>query len=373
MNMSGSRRMAIESAHTADTAALSTGSAESPKAELRSGVTSPPLIRTSERAAFNRCRWAWNLSYLQELRPKRSGPALRFGTLVHEALAAYYKIGRKRGPHPSKTFLEVYERDVKEAGEFFVYNEDEGTFEDEKWLDAREMGAELLEMYVEEYGTDKNWEVLATEQPFQVPVRNPRTSRVLFHYAGILDLVMREISTNRVWIWDHKTTAAVDLTALGLNEQFGSYWAFGVQWLREQGIIHPRYFDDLSGLMVNYLRRARRDDRPRNALGQSLNKDGSVSKRQQAPIFHREPTWRTDHDRDEVVRRALNDHREMEMVKRGDLALRKNPSPWNCRGCAWLDVCELHETGHDWEIMLNGTTESWSPYDEHEIRDAEQK
>jgi hypothetical protein len=69
----------------------------------------------------------------------------------------------------------------------------------------------------------------------------------------------------------------------------------------------------------------------------------------------------------------MNDFREMEMARRGDLPINKRPGMFNCRGCSWLDACELHETGADWERFVVGTTEEYDPYSEHEIRDAELK
>jgi hypothetical protein len=292
--------------------------------------------------------------------------------LIHEALAEYYVIGKKRKPKVLvPAFRAAYERDITAAGEFVVYGEDGDPDADEKWINALDLGVEMLEMYIERYGDDKGWEVLATEQPFRVPVYNPRNGRYLFTYAGILDLIMREIPKDRIWIWDHKTTGSINLRALGLNEQFGSYWTFGTEWIKEQGLLKDKDFQDLSGLMVNYLRRARRDDRPRDAEGHALNKDGSVSKRQQAAVFHREPTFRSLDDRERVRRRAMNDNREMQMVRAGTLPADKSPSIFNCPSCPWLDACELHETGADWERFVEATTEKYDPYSQHEIESAE--
>lgn len=333
------------------------------------------LVRTSERSAFKKCRWAWDLSFLQGLRQRRDAPVLRFGTLVHIALAEWYVPGKKRGKNPVKAFLKAYDEEIRIGGEFTIVADvdDADPEADKKWSDARELGVDMLEMYLETYGDDKDWEVLATEQAFRVPVFSPKNGRYLFTYAGILDLVCRQRSTGRIWIWDHKTTIAINLRALGLNEQFGSYWAFGTEWLQNEGIINSKQFNDLSGLMVNYLRRARRDDRPRNELGQALNKDGSVSKRQQAEVFHREPTYRSMEDRERVRRRAMNDWWEMEQVRRGKLEADKSPSIFNCPNCPWLDVCELHETGNDWEYYLARTTEEYDPYEIHEIEDSEKR
>lgn len=332
------------------------------------------LVRSSERSAFKKCRWMWDLSFNESLRQRRDGPVLRFGSLIHEALAEYYVKGRKRKPKLLvPAFVKAYERDVADAGEFVVYGDYGDPDVDEKWTSALELGVDMLEMYIERYGDDKGWEVLATEQPFKVPVRHPRTRKLMFYYVGILDLVMREISTGRVWIWDHKTTGSINLRALGINEQFGSYWTFGTEWIQKQGLLQKSDYNDLSGLMVNYLRRARRDDRPMNAEGQALNKDGTVSKRQQAPVFHREPTFRTMEDRERVRRRAMNDFREMEMVRAGTLAADKSPSIFNCPSCQWLDACELHETGADWERFVEATTERYDAYSQHSIEEAEKR
>lgn len=330
------------------------------------------LIRTSEQQSYNRCKWAWDLSYNKKLRQKRPGPVLRFGTIVHEALAAYYIPGRKRGEHPAKAFIKAYEKDVAEAGEFVIRGIDSET-DEAKWEDARELGVDMLTAYVETYRGDPDWEVVATEQAFQAPVRHPRTGRVLFEMVGILDLIMRQRSTGRIWVWDHKTTDSINrwLKTLSLNPQASNYWTFGAPWMREQGIISPRVYNDLSGLMFNFLRRARQDERPRNALGQYLNKDGSVSKKQPATYFHREPTYRSDYDKGETLRRALNTNREMEMVKDGRLATVKSPNTMICAGCGWYDVCELHEYGQDWHLLLDAITEEWDPYEAHEIRDDE--
>jgi hypothetical protein len=297
---------------------------------------------------------------------------LRFGTLVHEALAGYYIPGKKRGPHPSKLFLQAFEKNVQDLGDFRIKLTDE---EDSKWEDVRELGVELLDDYVELYRGDSDWEVIAAECPFEAPVYHPRTGVLLFYYAGIVDLIMRQRSTGRIFVWDHKTTDSIGrwLRTLGMNEQATAYWTHAVPWMREQGLINARIFNDMSGLYFNFLRRARREDRPMNELGQALNKDGTVSKRQQAVRFHREPTYRSEGDRERMMQRTLDDYQEITMVENGELPIKKMPDPFKCGMCGWLDICELHETGADWDVLLEGITEEWNPYAEHEIRYDEQQ
>ena len=48
-----------------------------------------PMLRNSERGALKKCEFLWDLTYNQHLKPQRDTPALRFGSLIHKALAAY--------------------------------------------------------------------------------------------------------------------------------------------------------------------------------------------------------------------------------------------------------------------------------------------
>src|SRR5215471_16526948 len=49
----------------------------------------------------------------------------------------------------------------------------------------------MLENYVDEYGTDPDYEVLVMEMPFQVIVPHRATGEPLFLYTGVIDRVWR--------------------------------------------------------------------------------------------------------------------------------------------------------------------------------------
>lgn len=364
-----------------------------------------PMVRTSERLLYKRCRWAWDRDFNDRMRPRRAAPALRFGSLVHKSLERYYKVGTKRGPAPAKTFYKLFQADVEEQGALGFHDEDG------KWADAGEMGVQLLEDYVLEYGKDERYEVIATEQAFQVPVFGP-TGKVVAIYTGIVDGIWRDLNDDLLFVTDHKTAAAINTGYLALDEQAGAYWTYGQQWIRERGLIKPE--DELAGMLYNFLRKAKRDDRPRNADGHYLNKPtkavlldaalakapagrtaalkkmkvdelvayigadaaaqlGEVSKDQPAPRYHREKVWRDEADQEAVRARVLEELREMRLVRRGKLAAYKSPSALHCNGCGYRDICELHETGHDWEEVMNQTMETWDPYAAHEIEEAEHR
>src|ERR1043166_425769 len=121
-----------------------------------------PIVRTSERGAFGRCPQKWWWKYQKGLNPKgETTDALWFGIGVHIALAEWYQKGKKRGPHPADTF-EAW------AGDEFreIRSSREDWDELPKYEDATELGISMLEGYVDEYGKDPSWHVIATEMPF---------------------------------------------------------------------------------------------------------------------------------------------------------------------------------------------------------------
>lgn len=309
------------------------------------------LVRTSERSQFKRCRQAWWWAYVDHLKPATAAPALRFGGLVHAALAERYPPGVKRGPHPARTFERLYQQELETATAFGFRDED-GT-----WQSAGELGVAMLEGFVDTYGKDEQYRVVATEQTFQVGYRG-------FLYVGTFDGVWQDRSNKRILFKEWKTSADNRTRHLALDEQAGAYWTFGPPWLRRQGILEPG--QELTGILYTFLRKAKPDDRPRNAAGLYLNKDGSVSKVQPPPLFHREWVYRDAGDRRSVRERVLAEVTEMRMVRRGRLAVYKNPNQFNCAGCGFRDICELHETGADWEAVAKATMVPWGPYDAHD-------
>jgi RecB family exonuclease len=321
-------------------------------------VSSPILLRTSERSAFKRCRQHWWWAYEDHLKPKVEKPALRFGTLIHKALETRYPKGIKRGPHPAIAFAQLYEEQLKELDKFGFKDED-GV-----WTEAAGMGEAMLNGYIDKYGDDDEFEVLATEQTFGVPVYNA-AGRLMFSYVGTLDGIWRSRANKRIVINDYKTATSISTAHLPLDEQAGAYWRFGVEWMVLNGILQPNQQPER--IMFNFLRKAMPDQRPTNAAGNYLNQDGTISKKQPPPYFHREYVYRDAADLRNVALRAYQEAREHALVRSGKLAVYKNPGPFTCMGCGFKDMCELHEAGADWESYRDMTMTEWDPYDAHEI------
>lgn len=337
------------------------------------------LVRNSEVQTWKTCRWRWGWTYRDQRQAAQSAGALRFGTLVHAALAAYYVPGTKRGPAPWQTFEKLYweEAEVMQGRGFEV-------FSDDTWVDALELGAAMLHGYAERYAAeDEDYRVLSSEQTFQLPVRAPELRVPLaatafltlpaftFKAVGTFDGVWEHRPTGRLIFKEFKTAKAIHLDGLPMDEQAGMYWTYGPKWLRRQGLLRPE--DNLSHIMYTFLRKAKPDTTSkRNAEGHVLNKDGTVSARQPAPFFARVPVYRDAADRKNMHERVVQEARDLVLARLGQLPLYKNPGMLhfpNCRMCAVREACEVHETGGDWQAVLEQITVPWNPYADHELRE----
>lgn len=375
-------------------------------------------IRTSERKLWGQCRQAWWWAYVERLRSRQSRPALRFGDLVHRALDPWYTPGTKRGEHPALTFRRLFEEQLEEGySEFHIRQDD-----DEGWIDALSLGVDMLEHYVEHWGNDERLRVIAPEFAFQAPMTDARGKpltaidvdgkRKRVVYVGQFDIVVEDMETGQKGLIETKTAATIATVHLPIDEQAGSYWAFAPQVLNDIGALSED--EDLDFIMYNFLRKAKRDARPKNAKGQFLNKPtktalqekakelgiaykantkidelaailtnagvdvallGEPSKSQPPPYFVRQRIYRTADSRENLLQRVRMQAWEMSLSRQGKLPVYKNPSgsypDVHCNGCEFRDMCELHENGKEWEELRDMTMTTWDPYEAHNDSDAE--
>lgn len=304
--------------------------------------------------------WYW--SYVDHLRTPDPDVKLVFGDLVHQALAKYYKPGRKRGPHPAGTFEDLCIK-LKDKDDITHY-----VWSDDVMMDMMDLGIEMLTRYVNHWiEQDKEYEVIASEQVFQVPIGRIDGKKIM--YVGTVDGVWRHLPTRKIRFAEHKTAASIGKAALAMDEQIGAYWAFAPRWLKMKGILGPD--EALDGILYNWLRKA--VPNPENIFddqGRKLNKDGSISKQQAPPYFERANTFRGATEGKRVKERVLLQVRDMlEAKAHPELHIYKNPGPQfmpNCQFCSFRDACELHETGNDYEAFIKAAYTTWDPYDAHE-------
>lgn len=329
-------------------------------------VTAVPVkIRTSERTALMRCEQRWYWAYVDLLKPLARSAPLTFGDLVHQALAGWYlpepprskREKPKRGPHPAATFLDIYDR-----GQF-----DFGWGDTDHYVDARERGEEMLVNYVEFWGDDRRYRIVAPEIPFQIPiVHNKRT---IATYVGTCDALMQDLETGQYGFLETKTAKSISTVHLSFDEQAGSYWTYGPALLRKMGLL--QHDEDVDFILYNFLRKGAKDPRPVDDMGRALNKNGTVSKQQPAPLFSRKPVRRAMHERKMLHKRVIAQAAIMADLRSG----KREPIKSVLNGCAGMykcefrDMCEIHEQGGDWEEFRDLTMETWEPYEIHEGRD----
>lgn len=314
------------------------------------------MVRNSERNTFARCRQRWQWAYRDYLTPKNVKPALRFGDLIHQALAAYYKPSRvltkiNRGAHPTDTFVKLYDAQLQEYTNFGMYTEED------EWTNARDLGVAMLDNYIDHYGEDDRYVCVKPEVPGEVDLYDGDTYVCTFVFQ--FDAVIYDRQKGEYGLFEHKTAKTIKTVHLGMDEQAGSYWAVGPAFFGAKGL------PPLKFVLYNFLRKGFKDERPTNELGQSLNKDGTVSKRQPSPLFHRENVRRGAGSSQTVLDRMVDQALEMQMIDRGELPPLKTITSDCSWQCDFFEMCELHERGADWQEYKRLSMTTWDPYSAH--------
>lgn len=321
-----------------------------------------PVLTTSERTAFRRCPQKWWWRYRCGLVPRGdSADALWFGIGIHEALAIWYQLGLKRGRHPAAYFEEW-------CGEEERYIRANFADRDKEWIDgpkfenARELGINMLERYVEYYGKDQEWDVIAIEHPFRTRLKT--NGEPFVEFWSTWDGVYRDLRDGQVYLMEHKTATAIQLAYLALDDQAGAYWAVADPYLRAQGILGKN--ERIAGITFNFLRKSMGDDRPKDEQGQYLNKDGSVSKKQPPPYFVRETVPRTPAEGRTQLQRMANEVQWMNAIRDGSMPLIKNTGK-DCTYCEFFLMCQLHERGGTgWQALRDADFDQLNPYERYE-------
>lgn len=301
-------------------------------------MTDEIMIRTSERKTFRNCPQAWWWQYMEGLTPKGApASALWFGTGVHYALAEWYAEGFDRGPHPATTFKRWVGKEVREYVET-----SRNDFGDREFENARVLGVSMLTRYVDKYGEDEDLETLAIEQPFQVDITD-EDGHYVCTAVGTFDGVNHDHTDGQNYLWEHKTASQISTAFLALDDQAGTYFSVADVVLRAQGILGKR--DRIHGVLYNYLRKAKPDDRDQDESGRYLNKDGTVSKKQPPPEFHREVIERNQSEVNRQIARLRDDALWMQAMRDGKMPLIKNTS-FRCPQCRFFELCQLDEKGN---------------------------
>jgi hypothetical protein len=332
----------------------------------------PPLVRTSERNDHAKCPWLWQQRWLNGLTPVREPTWAVFGIAWHRAMEVYYPIGRKRGKLTDaiEMFLDSLDDQGRKIGvdieelEEGERSKQEARGKKVKLIPARELGPEMLRAYHDYYRGDPDWEVVHTEQTFQIDVPDPDFPReTIIVLAGTWDLLIWNRDKRRYELVDHKSAKTIPGWGyLDLDNQAGTYPWVAKEVLVHKGILTKK--DVISGIWFSYAKKAPPDPRPTNAAGEALNKDGTVSKTQPAKRFERYWSPRTSQQIVAQARRVQKQAIIMEGQRNGELPIYKTPNH-ECERCVLFDMCTLEEQGDDWEFYRDEMFKYRDPYRDH--------
>lgn len=170
-------------------------------------------ISYSEADTYRQCALKHQLKYIERWRSDETAPALSRGTQLHAALEYHYQ--------------QLQLRDVTKDADVDVLAKTHAALV-EKGLIHDEGGDEavtwMLEGYLDFYGCDNAWEIVATEQDFEVPLYDYDGKESRFVLRGRIDLIVKNKGTSKIFVVDHKTCSNLPTEkALEFDEQMAFY------------------------------------------------------------------------------------------------------------------------------------------------------
>lgn len=327
--------------------------------------TDIPILRSTERSDFLRCQQRWQWAWRYGLVTPNISEALWFGIGIHKALAYYYQPGKKR----NLDFIDVWRDYCANDADSLQLKEE--VFQD-RYFELVFLGETMLEEYHKFYGGDLDWDIIATEEIFRLPIirdwytpdENPTSveDKITAWYMSAWDAVYRD-ADGIYWLLETKTRKQIKLGFLPLNNQGGSYYAAANLILKERGLLSKN--ENIGGVNYNFLRKALPSTKPRDAEGYVLNKDGSRSKVQPAALFVREFVEKTPNESYRQVRRMAQEVDQMNLLREKFITPTKNPTD-DCEwDCAFFQMCQLHEQGSDWRQFMNDVYVRKNPYENY--------
>lgn len=186
--------------------------------------TDPIIISWSEIDAYRQCPFKHHNLYRERWQEPTPGPALVRGTAWHQVMEHHYQALMAlphRGRKPGTALMKSRQPEVRQHID--AINQLLGR--DSKTLQPTEQQTLLDWMYtgyLETYGTDPEWEIVAVEWKGVVPLPNPEGGPSRFLLKAKIDLLAK--MRNRLWLWDHKTGANLPRDKdLDFDDQFGLY------------------------------------------------------------------------------------------------------------------------------------------------------
>ncbi len=180
------------------------------KLSLRDADSVPRRISYSQWSMYERCPLSWKLAYIAGLAPFQASIDTCFGTAFHETMQYYIEVmytdSVKRADALdlrnilTNKLREEYQRNVTETGSHFSNQL--------QLAEYLEDGVAILEWFKKrrkQYFSTKDYELVGIEIELCTPASPNNPSVYLF---GFIDLVIRHIPTNTIYVYDIKTSRA---------------------------------------------------------------------------------------------------------------------------------------------------------------------
>lgn len=202
-------------------------------------------VSYSELDTFRQCPFKWKLGYAERwVAPPSGNNALAKGGLYHEVMQAHFEAIKAAQVDDASGLMrwECEIEDVKlsaiEAAQRVVDNARETNSYPEETI---QLVVWMYIGYVEKYGIDEEWKILAVESTHIIPLFEPDgTESTEFNLKIKVDLTVLD-QRDRMWIVDHKSASRIPKLDkdFQFEDQFGLY-EFGFRQLKYKiaGTIH---------------------------------------------------------------------------------------------------------------------------------------
>lgn len=182
-------------------------------------------VSWSEIDTFRQCPFKHQLAYKERWQKEPvDGTPLSRGSLFHSVLEEHY----------NGILFSTQEESYEKIRGLLAVGESE---------DMRTQDQILVEWiydgYVENYGSDLNWKIMAVEYANEFWLPTPNGTRSNYKIKMKIDLIVKD-PNGRIWITDHKTCRDLPKDKmLELDDQFGLYtWGLRTLGMTVHGSIH---------------------------------------------------------------------------------------------------------------------------------------
>lgn len=369
-------------------------------------ATFRPIIRTSDRNQFRRCRQKWDFGskirqgyeFVPGIEP------LDFGIAIHSGAEVYYDPDRWNDPRAlvqyeaTLAFIEHLEEWKKRLQSVDMWDAQRS-----RWEELMELGIGMLEHYylwAPKHDTDLL--PIKSEIEFEISIPVPESVRYTVNmldrfrvgeegqlqykietplggpdslvrvewvdvlYQGRIDLLAQIISTGKYAIVDHKSAAQFGQTEhLDLDTQCGSYkWALKrILNLDIDTVVYSEWRKAIPKppkvLKSGYLSRNKAQATTVEMYVAEIERLGHDMawyadflpklKENQTEYFRRNEVHRSDFELAAIERSICMEAIDM----LNDPFIYPNPDRWNCNGCAFRTPCLMRQDGSDVDWHLN--------------------